>query len=57
MPAYIVMNSNGRSAVIRNQLWLRKYYFTKQSRMRYRSRYHSHGFWHPFSDVGIHSSY
>ena len=52
-----MMNLNGRTSVIKNQLWLRKRFFRKQSKMKFRWICCKHGYWQPFSDVGIHSHY
>lgn len=40
MPRYVYMDR--KSAITKNQLWLRKYWYTKYSRMKYRHRYSFH---------------
>lgn len=32
----------GKNSVIKNKLWLRKYWFSKSSRMKYEYRYKCH---------------
>lgn len=56
MPAYVYMDS--KTSIHRNPLWFRKYWFKKQSRMKYRCRYSNHYISHNLLEgYGIHSSY
>ena len=56
MPAYTYMDS--KTSIHKNPLWFRKYWFKKQSRMRYRSRYSNRYISHNLLEgYGIHSSY